>query len=349
MRFLSILLTALLSIVPGGVIARARAQQAVYVSPQGDDSASGRTPQTAFRSLERAGAAVRSGNASTVYLMEGIFRRSSPFVIAPSPRPQRWIAAPGAQPVLDGGNKTGQALMVTGHDVTVQGLRIVNFTDNGIVVSDADGVTIRDNVVRHIASPGWTRAAILVVQVAKNVTVEANDVADTGYVGIGYFASAGGNLRGVRITDNRLARTCLRVADCGAIYVSGRTPTANGAIIRGNRIRDYGPSGGEAKAIYLDDGLSGAEVSRNVISGQGTYALQIHGGSDNLIVGNVINLPLGQPVLFYQQKEDGSSQAMANNRMSGNVVRAPGQPKLNVKFGGRGSGLILGQNRIEVP
>ncbi len=316
--------------------------RAVYVSPTGSDAADGRGRATAFRSLERAQAALKSGVADTVYLTDGVFRRSAPLQITGLGRPQSWLAAPGAHPVLDGGGRADAAIGVNGADITVAGLRVTNFAQNGIVVLGGTNVTIRDNRIDRIASSGWNTAAIMVMHYGKGVTVARNSIADTGYVGIGYFAGPDGDLSGARILDNELTGTCRKVADCGAIYIIGRTPTANGAVIRGNHIDDYGPAGNETKAIYLDDNLSGAEVSGNVISGRGSYAIQLHGGSGNRVVGNTVTLSPGQPFLFHQELP---GRRMTGNVVSDNIVRGGGAGPLDVKYGGASRPTLRG-NRV---
>lgn len=316
---------------------------AVYVSSAGDDEGDGRSLATAYRTLDRAEAAVLAGEADTVYL-DGIFRLDHPFTIKPSPRAQRWLAAPGAHPVLDGHGTVPVGLIVNGRSITIQGLRVTNFKGNGILVADADGVQIINNDIRHISSNAWTQAAVLVMQQADDVTVAGNTIQDTGYVGIGYFASKDGSLRHIRIVGNSLTQTCRLIADCGAIYISGRAPSSRGAVITNNRIDDFGPINKETKAIYLDDGLSGADVSDNHITGLGTYAIHVHGGSNNTIADNIIDLPRGQPVLFHQWIESKDAQPMVNNMLRNNIIISP-TARIVVKYGGPET-LTLSGNKL---
>ena len=342
-RLLPLVCALLAALVAIGSPSYAAARGAVFVSPNGDDGADGRTLKTAFRTLERAGTAVGRGHADTVYLGSGTFRSVKDFTLPVTRRPQRWMAVPGARPVIDGGGRTGTALIVTGQDVVIEGLAIANYRGNGIVVGGgAANVTIANNSLRNIASFGWTQAAIMAIESATNVTVEGNRITDTGYVGIGFFASENGNIAGARIRDNSVENTCRAVADCGAIYVGGRSPSAYGAVIEGNRVRNFGPSNKQSRAIYLDDGLSNARVVRNTIDGPGSWVFHIHGGSGNIIAQNTVTLEPRQTLLFHQKR---GSRAMRGNRFSGNIVRHPAGPLPAVQYGGTSTGLDLRDNR----
>jgi parallel beta-helix repeat protein len=45
-----------------------------------------------------------------------------------------------------------------------------------------------------------------------------------------------------------------------------------------------------AQGIYLDDGTNGVTVTGNVVTGVTSACLQIHGGQDNVIQGNVCDV-----------------------------------------------------------
>ncbi len=103
------------------------------------------------------------------------------------------------------------------------------------------------------------------------------------------------------IEKNEIHHFCLQAADCGAIY-SGRNWSWRGNVIRNNYLHDiigYGMTGldlaknqvvyadGGAVGVYLDDGMSGFEISGNMFENAGSFALQIGGGRDNTITNNV--------------------------------------------------------------
>ncbi|MEI6267677.1 MAG: right-handed parallel beta-helix repeat-containing protein [Methylococcaceae bacterium] len=103
------------------------------------------------------------------------------------------------------------------------------------------------------------------------------------------------------IEKNEIHHFCLQASDCGAIY-TGRNWSWRGNVVRSNYLHDIIGSGmtsldlvnnqviyaaGGAVGVYLDDGVSGFEISSNIFENAGTMALQIGGGRDNTITNNV--------------------------------------------------------------
>src|SRR5437868_1194978 len=83
----------------------------IVVSPSGDDTAAGtvRAPiKTLPQAQVRERAALARGAAVTVVLEDGAFPLSAPLQLGPADSgkpnlPVRWVAAPGARPVISGG------------------------------------------------------------------------------------------------------------------------------------------------------------------------------------------------------------------------------------------------------
>jgi autotransporter-associated beta strand protein len=92
-----------------------------------------------------------------------------------------------------------------------------------------------------------------------------------------------------QIAFNEIYRVCLWTSDAGAIY-SGRDWGYRGNRIQDNFIHDIasGFSGLGVHAVYLDDCVSGIEVSSNVVYRVQNYALFNGGGRDNLWLNNVV-------------------------------------------------------------
>ncbi|CAD6872645.1 right-handed parallel beta-helix repeat-containing protein [Methylomonas fluvii] len=105
------------------------------------------------------------------------------------------------------------------------------------------------------------------------------------------------------IEKNEINHVCEQASDCGAIY-SGRDWTYRGNIIRYNSIHDlfgyglirvdlsknivtYAKSDG-VRGIYLDDAVSGFDVTGNIFKNTGAIAIHIGGGRDNTIYNNII-------------------------------------------------------------
>ena len=90
------------------------------------------------------------------------------------------------------------------------------------------------------------------------------------------------------ISNNEIFRVCLEVDDVGAI-VSGRDHTARGTVISNNYVHNIlsnSVAGVGVHAVYLDDGISGTEISGNVFQDVGGIYVVINGGRDNLILRN---------------------------------------------------------------
>jgi len=294
--------------------------RAVYVSPRGSDENSGVSPDKPFRTLERAQRELVAKGISDVYLLDGIFSRNAQLNLRTLPQPQRWMAYPNTNPILDGNGKVGAAIYIAANNVTIKGITIRHFSENGIVMKGSRNVSILSNAFENIYSGTWTKAAILGIQFVENIRIIGNNISDTGYAGIGFFSSKDGVLRNILVADNRVSRTCRAIADCGAIYLSGRSLSSDGNTVRGNVIFDYGPAGSDARGIYLDDYLSKSRIENNHISGCGRYGIHIHGGHDNIITANVIREGSNQAAIFYQSVVEASRGAMTGNILSRNTI-----------------------------
>jgi hypothetical protein len=131
---------------------------------------------------------------------------------------------------------------------------------------------------------------------------------------------------------NLLRDTALRSEDSGAIYVLGRGEIDTKMVIAGNVIDGVGSNGNHTIGIYLDDSTSGALVTGNLVRRPGTYAVEIHGGSDNTVASNLLDLGEGRAgaVLFQAAPADThSTSAQTGNSVVRNVfLSALHDPKL---------------------
>jgi hypothetical protein len=115
-----------------------------YVSPQGDDSASGLTLRTPFRTPQHAADLTRPGD--TVLLLDGTYTSpaSDVLTIHNPGSPAAWItfaAAPGAHPILRGGPKTWMVVRVVAPAayIEVRGLTVIGNLDN-VTLAQAQAV-----------------------------------------------------------------------------------------------------------------------------------------------------------------------------------------------------------------
>jgi len=98
---------------------------------------------------------------------------------------------------------------------------------------------------------------------------------------------------------NDIHHTMLETCDGGAIRMCQRNLTMRGNVIRHNRILDtvgYGypytsrtfQSPYYSWGVYLDDFTCGTTVEGNIIARVGRGGVMLHGGSDNIVTGNIV-------------------------------------------------------------
>jgi len=127
------------------------------------------------------------------------------------------------------------------------------------------------------------------------------------------------------IEYNELVDTNLETNDTGAIETLGRDRQSSGNVIRFNRIRNVVGLGTDsagrilspyfAWGIYLDDFSSGTRVEGNIVSGTVRGGVDLHGGSDNEVVNNVL-VDGSQENLFVQPID----ASMSGNTYFNNIV-----------------------------
>jgi hypothetical protein len=179
---------------------------------------------------------------------------------------------------------------VTGTQNGLDGCEIAECGEEGVVLGGGirSSLTSGNNFVKNcrihrIARIDWSyHPAIVFVSGCGNLASH-NLIEDLPHAAIMF---SGNNHI---IEFNEIRRVCQRTQDVGAIY-AGRDWSYRGNVIRSNFIHDLhsdiegpGPNG-----IYLDDGMSGAEVVGNVfydIEGAATY---YGGGRDNITTGNIM-------------------------------------------------------------
>lgn len=130
--------------------------------------------------------------------------------------------------------------------------------------------------------------------------------------------------------DNLIEGVCLTGSDCGALYLFGPgSPTASGDVISGNAVIGVGPDTRSTygnKCIYLDNGMSGVQVTGNLCAGSGgnmpTYDMFYHGGSGDVVKGNTFEVNSNTQVAGYQSATNGGN-SMTGNVFQGNTVYTP--------------------------
>ncbi|NOZ28964.1 MAG: DUF1565 domain-containing protein [Chloroflexi bacterium] len=158
-----------------------------YVSVSGDDDENdGRSPATAFRTLERAMEVVQPGQ--TVLILSGTYHE---FVevyelgAADAPIVIRGDTSAGGRPVFDGQERLGSAFQCWWcTNIIISDLAIRNYRWEGVGIFLSRDVTLRDLRIRHTgfgihADMEEGGSGITVVE-SRNVLVEGNILEETG-------------------------------------------------------------------------------------------------------------------------------------------------------------------------
>jgi hypothetical protein len=305
---------------------QASAQQvispALYVSPTGSDSNAGTSAAAPFRTLTKAQTAMQGSSTKTTYVMGGTFSLSAALTLhTPADDGESWLGYPGQTPILDGGNTVQMAISVGGNNITIRWLTIQNFAQSGILAQNVSGVLIDSNSIQNIHSTGFNQGGIISLNTFTNGTISHNLVQNTGWTGIAVGTSTLDNISNLVIDSNGVYNTCTTVTDCGAIYADDRGHVSTGISITHNIVGNFGPPLVATKGIYLDDQLSNATVTNNIVYGTGQYAFQIHGGDHDVFKNNIFDISSLQRLAAYQ--DDGATApnyGMAGNVFTDNIV-----------------------------
>ena len=330
----------------------ANAQSSFYVSPSGSDMNNG-SLVSPFLTLEKAQTAMRGSSIKTTCLRSGTYTRTYTFILTSQDNGTTWKTYPGDalnSAVIDGAGIQDVIHILGGNNITIDGLTVKNFTSRGIGIHGggawnaaapygnvaygiAAGNIITNNIVQDgvIPDKGWDRAGIYAMGDVPNTTIAHNLIQNTTGYGIGVWSCpvAGHNISNLDISSNVLLNVFRGGTgyDGGAIYVldkpDGTKITSTNIKITNNFIRDYGDASAAASwAVYLDNMCSNVTVSGNIIAGEGTSTVHIHGGKNVTITGNILDMgSTGKDVLKYGKfLSNPASPALTDNAFYGNVI-----------------------------
>lgn len=314
---------------------------AFYVSPDGSDANDGSFSQP-FLTLERARTAMRASAVKTTYLRAGTYPRSATFILDSSDNNQTWKTFPGDpinSAIIDGDGIQDVIDILGGSHIVIEGLLVRDFTSRGIGVHGGSGWgnaapyfnvayppathnTIRNNIVEdgNVPAPGWDRAAINTEGTVTHTRILNNVIRNTTGYGIGVWSlQTGDDITGTEVKNNVLLNTCITARDGAAIYTNERTLLSDSIYIENNFIRDYGQFENFVRAVYLDDHTSNTTVRGNIMAGTGRQPILVHGGYNNLITGNILDLGSTGKMAVLNYAIRGTA-TMTGNRFVGNVI-----------------------------
>jgi len=220
-------------------------------------------------------------------------------------------------------------IYISGSGHTIRWNKFLNFNQCVISGAGLQDSLIDSNTIDGVAPgnpPGVTTSAFSAIELwlgSSGNTISHNLLQNCEGGGIDFNTGASDPSISDNIIDrNKLINVCTSVVDNGAIYMMDRTNGGTGNEITNNVICNYGDGtlSDQTKGIYLDDGMSGVQVSGNLVYGTpGEWAIQYHGGENNTVTGNIFALKSSQQLALYQTSSQGNT-AMGGNTFEGNIV-----------------------------
>lgn len=200
---------------------------------------------------------------------------------------------------------------------------------NGVMVgetsADADRVA-RGNIVArndiHGCGARFFGAVGVWAGITRGTAIIGNEIHHLPYTGVSIGWQWNDDptaARDNRVEGNHIHHVMQTLSDGGGIYTLGRQP---GTALRRNRIHAVPVNAGRAQSngMFLDEGTAGLVIEGNVVYEVARSPLRFHRAGENLVRGNVLQPPPGQPPVTYNATPE------ANVRMTGNTILPPDAP-----------------------
>ncbi len=319
-----------------------------YVSPTGNDANDG-SLASPFLTLPKAQAAMQasSGAKLTTYVRAGTYKPASiascgcALDLANKDNGETWSYYPPDgvdSAIIDGqstadGNGVGTLISVAGStNVTINGLTLRNFDSAGVSGVNSTKITTKNSVIYNgFQTANYGAQGVTCGQTCTSWSVLNNVMHDITGGGANIVSATSGDVSNLIYSGNFVYNTCTSPddgGDCGALYTQDNTAKSTNITITGNFVRDGNPWRGmnAGSAIYLDDCLSNATVSGNVMTGtNGANTSFIHGGKNDVYIGNIYDLgTYGQHISVWQTSANTNCNVMAGNKYSGNIIIGKG-------------------------
>ena len=226
-------------------------------------------------------------------------------------------------------NGSGVLLGAGSNHVAVTNSKMTGTAFAGVEMKDGTSFnTIDSNLIDGVGPVATeTYGGAIYAHGASNSQITHNDIRNTAGAGINLsdFYLTGTETQNLNntVANNTLHDTDLTSSDSGAIYILGRSLAETGTQVKMNFIDGTGSASQHSVGIYLDDNANGVTVQGNIIRNVGSDAIQVHGGSNNKITGNILDLGAGSPsaVLFQANPSDQPNPSpLRNNTVTGNII-----------------------------
>jgi hypothetical protein len=316
-----------------------------YLSPTGNDSTGDGSLASPWQTLPKAQQAMQaSGGAKmTTYLRAGIYTPVADtscdcmLNLGNADNGETWSYYPADgvdSAIIEGGSTgsgvgPGTVLSVAGAShVTFDGLTVRNFDGWGFGGVNSSDITVKNSVVYNgYSTAQYGAQGIACGQYCVSWSVLNNVMHDITGGGANIVSAQNGSVSNLIYAGNFVYNTCTSPddgGDCGALYAQDNPGMSTNIVITGNFVRDGNPWRGmnAGSAIYLDDCLSNATVTGNVITGtNGNNTTFIHGGMNDVYMGNIIDLgTYAQNITTMQTSASPHCNVMTGNAYTGNVV-----------------------------
>ena len=180
---------------------------------------------------------------------------------------------------------TWAAQIAGGTHHTLAGCEVYGTGDGGIDVNGGDRTTLTpchhsvlNNHIHHFAR--WSRCYVAGIGASGvGMRFAHNRIHDAPHTAILFWGND------FLIENNEIYRVCLETGDVGAIY-TGRDYTFRGNVIRRNFIHHLGGLGMGSIGIYMDDCVSGTNISENILWNC-QCGIMLGGGCDFVVANNI--------------------------------------------------------------
>lgn len=301
MRIPSFRLVLPLALVAGHVLAASAGAEEKYPARRADQPSIGANTIRATitvnpgQSIQAAVDRARPGDR--VEVMPGTYREE--VVIDLDAIEMAGIVIDGERPLLDGGGKLNDAMLVSGHDFTVSGFEIRNYLGNGVVVSKARNVVFRDLVtadtgkyavypvecqgvlVERCVSSGVWDAAVYAGQCRDVIIRDCTTFGNT--IGIETENSVNVLIANNTAFDNALGILVVLLPNLPAKEMTNCRVIGNRAF--DNNHENFSPPGHIVNMVQSGVGIAinagdDVEVTGNEIRGNDSFGMTVHSLSD---------------------------------------------------------------------
>jgi hypothetical protein len=323
---------------------------AFYVNCNGGGGGNG-TQASPFGSLQQTQMAMRTSTVKTA-IVSGTCNLSGDWNFSTADNGETWEAACGQVTTITGGTitvgKTSDLAfygfnfndLASGKDkggfnldnttnFTFRWNTMLDCTDACMAGHHNESSVIDSNTFNGMMSPGSATGAhsgpVWFVSSSDGNLISHNLVENDNGMGFGINGVGTEAPQNDSYIGNLIEGACLAASDCGALYFYGPgSPAQSGDVIEGNAVMSMGPN--QNKCIFLDNGMSGVQVTGNLCAGSGnnmpTYDVSYHGGSGDVVNGNTFEVGSGSRVVLYQSASYGGTP-MTGNEFEDNTVYTP--------------------------